>query len=177
MAEINKKKLLAHEARRWIGIKERGGSNKGEFIEAFQKTVDSKAHGEPWCMSFVQFCVGMIDSMIAQVWPQLMEGGSLLFPSEHCATVWNNTPVQCRRTNPSIGLIAVWKNTNGSNGHTGIVVGVESNESFYCVEGNTAPDSYGDEAQREGDGVYIKKRGERIGRLRLLGFIDPWGDL
>jgi hypothetical protein len=46
-----KERLLAFEAARWKGITEVGGPNKGQIVEMFQKAVDGKAQGEPWCFT------------------------------------------------------------------------------------------------------------------------------
>ena len=58
-------RLLIFEARRWVGMTEIGGNNRGQVVEMFQRAVDGKASGEPWCAAFVFFCVGMVESMAA----------------------------------------------------------------------------------------------------------------
>src|SRR3954465_14170703 len=49
-------KELCFEAEKWIGVEEES-ENKGRAVEKFQRAVDGKASGEPWCAAFVQFCV------------------------------------------------------------------------------------------------------------------------
>ena len=47
-----KERLLIHEAKRWVGVTEVGGNNRGQVVEIFQKAVGGVANGQPWCMDF-----------------------------------------------------------------------------------------------------------------------------
>lgn len=157
-------------ARSLIGVKEEGGDNQGGTIEKFQKAVDGKAAGEPWCCCFVQFCVKTVDARL--------DKSNVLPQTEHCVTLWNQTPSKARYRDPEIGFLAVWEEfKNGrptGSGHVGIVVEVVDDKRMKTIEGNTGP---GVGIEREGDGVYEKNRAStrvEAGSLRLLGFIDPW---
>ena len=163
------------EAKRWLNFIEKGGNNKGEIVEMFQRAVDNKAEGEPWCASFTQYCIKQVDILAKEL---MATNGreSEIFKSEHCWTMWVNSPPECKRNIPQFGFIAIWRHTMGTNGHCGIVVGVDSeSQEFTTIEGNTSPNNRG--SQREGDGVFMKKRGSIIGDLQLIGFLNPWPDL
>jgi CHAP domain len=165
--------LVVHEARRWVGVTERGGNNVGQIVEIFQKAVDGQAVKEPWCMAFVQSCIINALRQFEIAHPQV-KGimANALFASEHCVTVFNKTDVRCRSIKPTVGSIVIWKNKNNSNGHTGIVAEVKPDGSFITIEGNTDADTG---LNREGNGVFQKLRSNRgYGDMQLLGFIEPW---
>lgn len=158
------RRLLVEVARRFVGIHEEGGDNKGPDVERFQKAVDGKAAGEPWCMSFVQFCVLEVERRTGVK--------SNLFRSEHCLTVWNKSPKLMRRKRPEPGLIVIWNRVGTTLGHTGIVTAIKSPDVYGCVEGNT---SKGFGIEREGDGVYEKLRTWRGTQLFLpVGYLQPF---
>lgn len=148
---------------------ERGGNNKGEIVQMFQKAVDDKAVGEPWCMSFVQFCVNQVISLAQEL---NLRVTSALPESEHCMTVWRLSPTQHKLFEPRPGYLVIWRLKTSHSGHTGVVVEIEKN-AIWTVEGNTSPDDGGD--QREGDGVFLKKRPRGgFGNFHEVGFIDPF---
>jgi hypothetical protein len=172
MPELNRKKLLVHEAKRWLRTVEVGGNNRGQVVEMFQRIVDDKAFGEPWCMAFVQYCIHHVDTLVLGVWPELLEPGNSLIKSEWCYEVWEKSPAACRKDSPAIGRVAIWKSKSGTDGHTGIVVRLFSDGEFETIEGNTSQTFYG--SQSNGDGVFSKRRGKTIANMELLGFLDPW---
>ena len=164
-----KNKILVAEAKRWIGVTEESGDNKGQCVQMFQKACDNKAAGESWCMAFVQFCLKNTDSLCVDVLKSM--GKNNLFLSEHCLTVWNNSPKSCRVDKPFIGSIAIWQMGETTSGHTGIVTEI-GQATFKTIEGNTGP---GAGVVREGDGVYEKTRTmNQIGNMKLLGFLLPY---
>ena len=169
-----RKKILVQEAKSWLKTIERGGDNKGQIIELFQMAVDGKAHGEAWCMSLVQFCVKKTDDFIAGIFPEYQGKRAILYSSEHCRTVWIKSPSELRLELPEIGSIAVWQFGDTTAGHTGIVVAVDLQRGiFWTIEGNTSPGGNG--IEREGDGVFLKKRYlTSSSSFRLLGFLSPW---
>jgi hypothetical protein len=154
---------LAWLAKQFVGVKE-DGPNKGTFVERFQKAVDNKAQGEPWCAAFVCYCVKQVDGL--GFYP-----ANRLFLSESTQTLWNKSPADCRTDQPEHGTIAVWRSDkNPALGHCGIVVDADQHKT---VEGNTSPQG-GD--QREGDGVFLKHRPNgQIPGMTLLGYLRPWG--
>lgn len=155
----SKRELLIIEASKWIGIRETG-ENKGPEVEMFQKAVDGHANGQSWCMCFVQYCLSQV-------------GGSELFTSSHCLTVWNNSPKDLRLAKPEPGSVMIWRKKRSSQGHTGIVIQVLDDMKVVTVEGNTGPMSI---VSREGDGVYRKVRSTRpvTGQLDVVGWLKPW---
>jgi len=172
-----KMSLLVLEAHRWLGVRENGGQNKGKDVERFQKAVDGKASGEPWCACFVAFCVKEVDRRYSESFPDhpLMPT-SKLYETEHCLTLWGRSPFECRVFEPEEGSIAVWGHYQlgkaTGKGHVGIVIGHDL-ETFHTIEGNT---SAGDGINREGDGVYLRIRNIREYGInfKLIGFLRPW---
>lgn len=152
--------LLIEEARKWIGVREIGGENRGPEVERFQKAVDGKAQGEPWCMAFVQFCL-----------MEITRGPIEIPVSEHCLTVWNRTPIRQRLFRPVPGSIMIWRFGDTTAGHVGIVTRSED-DYVWTVEGNTGP---GAGVVREGDGVYERVRlRQGSDAMRVVGWVWPW---
>lgn len=170
---LPKTALLVHEARRWVGVKEVGGDNKGPQVEEFQKAVDGKAVGEPWCMAFVQFCVKRVDDFVTGLGSA--SDRSPLRQTEHCLTLWHSTP-EVFRCHPEMGAIIIWRQIKDgvrtANGHAGIITEVMPNRVVRTVEGNTG-DGLG--IIRNGDGVYERTRNLGLtGSMEYVGCIRPW---
>lgn len=156
---------LIREAERCVGVTEHGGNNKGAEVEHFQRAVDGKAQGEPWCAAFVQSCLKEVAAV---------HGATLVaHVSEHCMTIWRKTPGVHRYRSPKAGYLIIWNYEGSTNGHIGIVRRVIDEFTIETIEGNTGPD---DKAiEREGDGVYRKVRSTKsIGKMKLVGFIAPF---
>lgn len=157
-------KLLA-KALSYVGIHESGGQNCGPVVEMFQRVI-GKAEKEPWCVSFVQYCVREMD--------KLNGSETLLFATESSQILWLKTPHSCRLDKPVPGCIVVWTYyLNGfprSTGHVGIVKEILDDEYMTTVEGNTT------EVPGEPDGVYLKHRHIRMtsGSMRVTGYLKPW---
>lgn len=170
--------VLCFEARRWVGFSERGGDNKGQMVEMFQKAVDGRASGEPWCMAFVQFCLKMTDSLYDALTLQTNVSRSLLKESESVMDVWQNAPHELKMKTPYRGSLIIWQYYSAGKptwkGHVGIVVGMPEDEIITTIEGNTSGAGHVD---REGDGVFEKKRNWKRDSLtmRCEGFLKPWG--
>ncbi len=157
-------------ARFHIGVLEAGGANRGPMVEAFQKAVDGKAQGEPWCMAFVQYLIDKSEEV---------HGGRCKVPrTEHCLTFFRGARPENRismgfRTLAQPGDIAIWQHGETTNGHCGVVSEIRTRPSgewyFLSVEGNTGP---GVGVVREGDGVYLRERPfADVGAMKLLGFV------
>ncbi len=168
----NARGLMVEAAKACVGQREATGKNDGFFVELAQQTVDGRAHGESWCMAFVQ-------TMIA--YAELKTGiQSPLFATEHCQTLWAKTAdVQKVKNIPLAGAIVIWKHGNTSNGHTGIVLDCDGT-TFSTVEGNTSgylvtPREQSKDVQRNGNGVFYNIRSKvGTGDMRVLGFIKPF---
>lgn len=145
------------------GVSEKGGNNKGKEVEWMQDTIGDIGR-EAWCMSAVQSIVGYVEQLIGKK--------SSLAPSEHCLTVWHETPKERRVAVPSRGCVVIWRHGASSSGHTGIVLKVEG-DSMTTLEGNTGPSNA--LVEREGDGCYIKKRSiHGAGDMKVVGYIKPF---
>jgi lysozyme len=159
-ASSNLTDKLLETARSYIGVREQGGNNRGPQVEEFQRAVDGKAVGEPWCMSFVQHCIKSTEAA--------SKVDSKVFSSEHCLTTWNKSPGELKLSKPERGSLAIWQYGNSSNGHVGIVDQVNADGTFTTIEGNTS----GAVGDREGDGVFSKTHSTKnSGDRRLVGFL------
>ena len=160
-------------------VREVGGSNKGDRVEEYQRSV-GLSPGSPWCAAFV----GWI----------MMQSRQLAKPPSWCSgsaiTTWHRAK---RKAGPAgsttpldpdyRGKISpgwIWvraKDADGAKaarsgtwvqGHIGIVVDVDE-IGFHTIEGNT--NSAG---SRDGDGVYRKlhKWTDTIDLGRTVGWFD-----
>lgn len=170
--------LFIAEARKKIGVREKGGINKGPEVEIFQRAVDGKASGEPWCCAFVWFCILEAEKMYKANYGKSLQ--SWLFKTEHCLTLWNLSPKEAKLATPEPGAIIIWQHMSPegqptAKGHVGIVSRVIDKTFIETIEGNTSSDSV---VQDEGDGVYLLKRNykQQIGTKRIVGFLFPWKD-
>jgi len=160
--EANPNQELAHFAAAYVGVQE-SGKNKGSEVEMFQKAVDGRASGEPWCMGFVQYCIKAVDGTSNQV-------NSRVVSSEGCLDVWNRSPHDLRIAVPEMGCLVIWRHGQTERGHVGIVESVKpGHKQFVTIEGNTGA---GAGVQREGDGVYRKNRDlDGDGKMKVVGFL------
>lgn len=178
LTPAHKAALLVEEATRWLGVQEVGGNNRGQLVELFLKSCKLGA-GNPWCMAAVQTWVAHVDRIAALLDPSAAP--SKMARGAHCTTVWLSTPVSLL-TPPADkdgrplgrpGDVAIWRQVGGNAGHTGVVKAVNLNGSFTTIEGNT---SSGRVDERDGDGIFLKTHTPaEPGKLRLVGFISPWG--
>jgi len=155
---------LLETFKKYIGVREVGGPNKGADVERFQKAVDGKAQGESWCMAFSQFCIKEVEDKLAVKSP--------VYKSEHCLTVWNQTSSLMRLKDPEPGCLIIWRHGKTASGHVGVVELVNGDGTVGTIEGNTGP---GAGVVREGDGVYRRTRAvvgtadmPGVGFLRVL---------
>jgi hypothetical protein len=149
---------LVDLARFYLGVHE-VGRNGGPIVEAFQRAVDGKASGEPWCMAFIQFLIEETEKTHGIKSP--------IFRSEHCQTVWYKSP-KWLRAKPQPGSLMIWKHGSTLQGHVGLVTAVGM-DTIFTIEGNTGP---GSGVVREGDGVYERVRsftGE--GSMQVMGWL------
>lgn len=166
-----KKQELIKLATSLVGVHEEGGNNSGPVVEMFQRVI-GRAEKEPWCVSFVMYCVKEIDKKF--------KANTTLFPTESSQLLWIKTPKMARLNKPEPGCIVVWtayKNDHPTSfGHVGIVREILNKDWMLTVEGNTGPDS--GSIIRDGDGVYMKRRriSQETGYLRTCGYLLPWAD-
>ena len=175
--EIYLRRSLVSVARSWVGITELGGNNKGQMVERFQRAVDQKASGEPWCMAFVQFCMIESRRLCEDIFAQSFNVSDKIFKTEHCLTAWNRTDKFQRIEKPIPGALIFWQkyrhDIGTTSGHVGIVSKILDDDTVLTIEGNT---NDGSGVVRDGDGVYELTRFYKMrqGSLRFVGFIDPW---
>lgn len=130
----------------FIGVRERGGPNRGPEVEMFIKSCGGEP-GDAWCMGFVQYCVATEAKNIGVEDP--LKPNSL-----HCLTVWNAQQKLGNTKSISearMGDIFIM-DFGAGKGHTGFVKHA-ANGVIETIEGNT-----NGTGSREGDGVYAKTR-------------------
>lgn len=149
-----------------VGLTEEGGNNSGKWIQLIQETYGNSSY-EAWCMAAVQTAIAY-----AELYTGII---SLIVPTEHCMTAWNESHSSIKYKDPRVGFVVIWQyyklGRATTSGHTGSVEGIEA-KSFYTVEGNTGT---GVGINRDGDGVYERSRrrgGE--GSMKEVGFLDPF---
>jgi len=166
-----KMKALVDIALSQVGVQEHGGNNDGRVVRMYQDVI-GKPEKEPWCVSFIQWCVREIE--------EKYQIKTVLFPTESSQLLWHKTPKIARVEIPEPGCIVVWTKFKGdtplSIGHVGIVKEILPNGWMLTVEGNTSP---GDGIQREGDGVFLKRRKvhQTTGYMRTAGFLLPFASV
>lgn len=162
----NARALFIEAAKVCVGIREKTNRNDGPMVELMQETVGG-AGREAWCMSFIQTCIAYAEEKTGVKSP--------IHSSEHCMTVWAETPKEQRvKRFPLPGAIIIWNYWPTQNGHTGCLLGTDG-EVMQAVEGNTTAGKVGDEVVREGGGVYFTERGFfGSGRMKRVGFLKPF---
>ena len=156
---------LANEA--CVGIREKGANNSGPMVELVQETVGD-AEGEPWCMSLQMTCLAYAERKTGIKSP--------IIASEHCLTVWQETPKSQRvKAIPAPGAIIIWRHGNTSNGHTGCMIEWQD-KKMRTIEGNSesgVTPSGG--IERDGGGCYLNLRSTSgTGSMKVVGFLKPF---
>lgn len=154
--------LLASLARQCVGIKEHGGDNQGKGVEMFQKAVDGKAQGEPWCAAFAMWCLKQVEGQLSIRSP--------LYQSESVWMLWHKSDVKCRSLLPKPGYLMCWNVPPTQKGHIGIVQRILNDHQVETVEGNSNNDG-----SREGNAVVVKTRTiTGTPNFKVLGFLNPF---
>lgn len=165
--EKDARTLFVQAASACVGIREKTGRNDGPMVELIQETIGGHS-GEAWCMSLMQTCLAYAEVKTGAKSP--------IAASEHCMTVWNETPEYQRvKFTPLAGAIVIWRHGKGPSGHTGCVLSSDEHE-FRAVEGNTTSGSTASgKVVREGGGVYFTKRSRNgNGDMHVVGFLKPF---
>jgi len=134
-------------AKSYVNVTELTGQNDGPEVEKFLKFVDRKK-GDSWCAAFVSYCLG-VNNVLA---PKANSGVAQRFITKRSVSAFR---VLDGTVKIPPGTILVWKRGNTWQGHVGFVVDWNG-KSGQTIEGNTSPGRKG--SQRNGDGVYIRKR-------------------
>jgi len=176
--ELMLQNALAQIAKNYIGIREIGGNNKGQMIERFQKAVDGKAHGEPYCLGGVWHCIDEAQVTVEAILMKSLDVRPELFRTEHCMTMWIKSPKIQRVVEPAPGVLLLWEHyMNGkatAAGHVAIITEVLGEKLVRTVEFNTGQPT--DQVVRLGDGVYEKTRNLEYyyGSMRPKGLLAVW---
>jgi hypothetical protein len=97
--------------------------------------------------------------------------------SPHCLTTVNTFArlglLQSHARGAVFGGVVLWQHGSTSQGHAGLVTGVQSGGRFSTIEANTRAPRKGKGTQREGDAITGKSRAGNEGSLILRGFITP----
>ncbi len=151
-----------------VGIREKGGNNKGPLVELLQDTVGGVS-AEAWCMSLIQSGIAYVEKKLDVKSPVAI--------TEHCLTCWEKTPKEQRvKIFPLPGAICIWQHGRSSAGHTGMVLTADNtSKTMTLVEGNTESGNEKGEVVREGGGVYFTRRNMKAtGSMRVVGFLRPF---
>ena len=159
----NPRTELMLTAKKYVGVHEEGGDNKGLMVERFQKAVDGVASGEAWCCAFLQFCIKEVEAKLNIKSP--------IFKSESVWEMYHQSNASCRVSHGIQGFVICWSVPPGTKkGHTGIIIDTTPDNRFLTIEGNT-----NEAGSREVDGVYQKSRSlTGSDTFKVLGFLDPW---
>jgi hypothetical protein len=153
------------EGRKFLHVNEKLGKNRSKEIDMFNKAMGI-ALGSPWCMSKQQWLIDAVEKKFKVV--------SRVFRSAHCVTVWNKTPKDLKSQTPAVGSLIIWNHKGTSNGHVGLILEILDKNNVLVLEGNTGP---GENVERNGDGVYIKRRSIKgSGSMVVLGFVKIWDE-
>lgn len=146
---LSPNQLLLKTAESMIGV----NSKTSETIDFIRQTV---AHpwGEPWCVDFIQTCVAYVEEIKGIQSP--------LIATESVIALWDKTTLQCLIQSPLPGDIIVWQLRDLSGvpvpfGHCGIISEMDS-LLYTTVEGNTSEGPVSLVGDRNGNGVFRKKR-------------------
>lgn len=132
-----------------VGVKEKTGRNDGEQVEAYLRAVGLPA-GYAWCQAFLYWGFDVAANVLKVPNPMPRTAGVL--------DNWNRSKQYQvpRGERPIEGDVFVMDFGKGA-GHTGIITDVEGNY-IYTIEGNTSADPKLPAEDREGQGVYRRKR-------------------
>jgi len=143
-----------------VGVVEES-DNRGKWVEMYQSAVGIPP-GSPWCAAFVRFRFERAANELGLALPSDFPDSGWV-PS-YVAWARHNAlwfPVGLAKENPSLigpgDLACFWFPAKDRHAHIGIVVDKPTATGVVTVEGNTGPDR-ADAVQRDGDGVYRKRR-------------------
>lgn len=137
------------------------GSNRGPDVEKFLAAVDlfptkdrfGKWHSFPYCAAFISYCLDEDDSVAL---PLVRSAGARKFITRNSIDA---RVVLRGGTRIEPGTLVIWarnaRDPRDPSGHIGFVIDWEG-QAGTTVEANTTSGKQGN--QREGDGVYFRKR-------------------
>lgn len=156
--------------RQQVGVREATGRNDGPQVEAYLRSV-GLAKGNPWCMALHYWAFAQVTTK-----PPIRRSGLV-------RAVWNDAVVRSRVegardwiSSASLdwtrdGDLIVWGFLTSTSGHVERQIQRGRAGWVVTVAGNTSSGDSG--SQRDGDGVFIRRRNLRhpLGRMVVFGAI------
>lgn len=172
MTPTEKRRYIADFARQFgqpdKAIREQQGTdNKGPLLDKWIKPYASWSPGLPWCAAFVSAMAGITDERTSQQPARKYNSAS-----SQCtgAGIYSNNPRDAQ-----VGLAISWKNSDGSGGHAGLVIEVNSS-GIVTAEGNTNNSAV--QERNGGESAVKKYTWDKVsspspGR-RFVGYMKIW---
>lgn len=177
-----------------VGVKERGGNNRGPDVEKYLGAV-GLGRGNPWCAAFTSWCrieatrrrdgleeYGPFDARGSPFYTAVATAHFRFGGKIKASEVWRGAVAV------PPGSLVIWRNGTGWTGHVGYVWKDDdpTDEGFasgdrspearawrhrcgIAVEGNTSSGNAG--SQRDGGGVYTRERCFSHSYFKIDGFV------
>lgn len=145
------RRLVVAVAKSAVGWSEKTGHNDGPEVDRILDSVGLKGSQDPYCAAFNYFCYSQA-------------GLGKLVPRSAWSPDWVDKPTWTRTgggTTPQPGAaFGIWFASKGRVSHTGLILEWHQDEGYVLtIEGNTSNNAaVGSAADREGGGVFMKKR-------------------
>lgn len=122
-------------------------------------------NGDPWCCSFVMWCIGQAANGDKSILQKVIAGPI----TAKCSTLWSQLAKANRITDkPEPGDLVFYNGTNGIS-HVGIVATVSGND-LTTIEGNTSMPGGGGNPY---EGLYVAEKKKKMGDSKIHGFARP----
>jgi hypothetical protein len=138
---------IINEASSYVGIKETNGANRSKIIDQMNKFTGAPM-GSPWCASFNAWVYK--NAEVPQNWPKSAWSPDWVRNATWTRSKKGMTP----KAGDSFGIYFQNKNRVA---HTGLIK-EWGDKVVLTIEGNTGPTGSVGEADRNGDGCYMKRR-------------------
>lgn len=132
-----------------VGVKEKTGKNDGEQVEAYLKSI-GLGKGYAWCQAFLYWGFWMASKTLSMPNPMPKTGGVL--------DNWNKSKKYqvAKGERPKVGDVFIMDFGKGQ-GHDGLITDVQG-DYILTIEGNTSADPSLPSEDRDGQGVYRRRR-------------------
>lgn len=172
------------EAKKYLHVSETEGKNRSPEIDRFHDYA-GLPYGNPWCLMYVNYVYGSVLSRYGLEPYTKTARVSFLYKfalkNKFLYKIKFAKSVAYGIDKLESGDIIIWLNNYSGNildndgnptGHAGIVIQQIDKKTLNSIEGNTSSDDTG--SQREGDGVFLKKRIIHFDRkFRIEAFLKP----
>lgn len=162
---------LALIAEAEVGVREKGGNNRGPRIVQYQAATWLAPGAWPWCAAFIDWCI--------REWLKAPSVRETLLMTTDKAEKWRPQTAgawDLVRWAKDTGLVIMGENNHCRRGdlvvfdfsHCGLVVEDSRRGDIATVEGNT--NGRGDRDSESGDGVWLKHRDRSLAKafIRLV---------